>query len=313
MLRATLKSLLGRKLRLVLSGLAVVLGVMFVAGAFVVTDTLGRSFDALFADGFSQTDVAVDAKPKVALSEMDGEQIAAPLPAGLINDVKAVDGVATATGIVNADGARVIGSDGKVLTSYGPPRLGSNWVGEDDLLKLREGRGPAKDDEIAVNAAVAKAAGLHVGDHVGVLTLEPKKTFTLVGVWGYSGNRDSIGGVQEVAFTTPAAQRLMLGRSGAFSQIAVKVKDGQTPESVRDRIATALGPDYQVRTGEQLAADSSADLKQALGFFNKILLGFAGVALFVGIFLILNTFSIIVAQRTRELALMRAWVPAAGR
>jgi putative ABC transport system permease protein len=306
MLRATLKSLLGRKLRLVLSGLAVVLGVMFVAGAFVVTDTLGRSFDALFADGFSQTDVAVDAKPKIAVSEMDGEQVAAPLPASLINDVKAVSGVATATGVVNADGARVIGSDGKVLTSYGPPRLGSNWVGEDDLLKLREGRGPAKDDEIAVNAAVAKAAGLHVGDRVGVLTLEPKKTFTLVGVWGYSGNRDSIGGVQEVAFTTPAAQRLMLGRKDAFSQIAVQVKDGETPASVRDRIAAALGPDYQVRTGKQLAADSSADLKQALGFFNKILLGFAGVALFVGVFLILNTFSIIVAQRTRELALMRA-------
>nr|WP_296071967.1 ABC transporter permease [uncultured Actinoplanes sp.] len=306
MLRATLKSLLGRKLRLVLSGLAVVLGVMFVAGAFVVTDTLGRSFDALFADGFSQTDVAVDAKPKVAVSEMDGEQVAAPLPAGLIDDVKAVDGVATATGIVNADGARVIGSDGKVLTSYGPPRLGANWVGEDDLLQLRQGRGPARDDEIAVNAAVAKAGGLHVGDRVGVLTLEPKKTFTLVGVWGYSGGRDSIGGVQEVAFTTPAAQRLMLGQPDAFSQIAVKVSDGENPASVRDRIATALGPDYQVRTGEQLAADSSADLKQALGFFNKILLGFAGVALFVGVFLILNTFSIIVAQRTRELALMRA-------
>ena len=306
MLRATLKSLLGRKLRLVLSGLAVVLGVMFVAGAFVVTDTLGRSFDSLFADGFSQTDVAVEAKPKIAVSEADGEQVATPLPAALVAQVKAVDGVASATGLVNADGARVIGSDGKVLTSYGPPRIGQNWVGEDDLLQLRAGRGPAEDDEIAVNAAVASAAGLHVGDRVGVLTLQPKKTFTLVGIWGYSGNRDSIGGLQEVAFTTPVAQRLMIGEQNAFTMIGVKVKDGEKPEAVRDRIAAAVGDKYQVRTGEQLAADSSQSLKDALGFVNKILLGFAGVALFVGIFLILNTFSIIVAQRTRELALMRA-------
>jgi putative ABC transport system permease protein len=306
MLRATLKSLLGRKLRLVLSGLAVVLGVMFVAGAFVVTDTLGRSFDALFADGFSQTDVAVTAKPKIDVSEMEGEQVAAPLPASAITAVQAVPGVRSAVGVVEADGARVIGSDGKVLTSYGPPRMGRNWTGEDALLTLREGRGPAGDDEIAVNAAVAKAAGLHVGDRVGVLTLEPKKTFTLVGIWGYSGDRDSIGGLQEVAFTTPAAQQLMLGQKDAFTQITVRTAAGETPEAVRDRIAAKLGGAYDVKTGEQLAADSSAQLKEALGFFNQILLGFAGVALFVGVFLILNTFSIIVAQRTRELALMRA-------
>jgi putative ABC transport system permease protein len=306
MLRATLKSLLGRKLRLVLSGLAVVLGVMFVAGAFVVTDTLGRSFDSLFADGFSQTDVAVEAKPKIAVSEADGGQVATPLPATTVPKITDIPGVKSATGIVNADGARVIGSDGKVLTSYGPPRIGQNWVGEDDLLQLREGRGPAKDDELAVNATVAKAAGLHLGDRVGVLTLEPKKTFTLVGIWGYSGNRDSIGGLQEVAFTTPVAQQLMIGEKNAFTMINVKVKDGETPEAVRDRIATTLGDSYQVRTGKQLAADSSKELKQGLSFFNKILLGFAGVALFVGVFLILNTFSIIVAQRTRELALMRA-------
>jgi len=306
MLRATLKSLLGRKLRLVLSGLAVVLGVMFVAGAFVVTDTLGRSFDALFSEGFSQTDVAVSAKPKIAVSEMEGEQVAAPMPASAVTAVQTVPGVRSAVGVVEADGARVIGSDGKVLTSYGPPRMGRNWTGESELLQVRAGRGPARDDEIAVNAAVAKAAGLHVGDRVGVLTLEPKKTFTLVGVWGYSGDRDSIGGLQEVAFTTPAAQRLMLGQKDGYTQITVRTAAGETPEAVRDRIAAKLGGGYEVKTGEQLAADSSAQLKEALGFFNQILLGFAGVALFVGVFLILNTFSIIVAQRTRELALMRA-------
>jgi putative ABC transport system permease protein len=306
MLRATLKSLLGRKLRLLLSGLAVVLGVMFVAGAFVVTDTLGRSFDAVFATAYSHTDVAVSAKPKVAVSQMEGEQADTSLPASTVATVRAVPGVRSAVGQVSADGARVIGSDGKVLTSMGAPRLGENWTGTDDLLQLRQGRGPAKDGEIAVNAAVAEAGGLTIGDRVGVLTDQPKKTFTLVGIWGYSGDRDSLGGVQEVAFTEPVAQRLMLGRTGLFNQITVRAADGVSPAALRDRIAAALGDQYVVKTGGQLAADSSAGLKEALGFFNEILLGFAGVALFVGVFLILNTFSIIVAQRTRELALMRA-------
>ncbi|UQU68114.1 ABC transporter permease [Couchioplanes caeruleus] len=306
MLRATLKSLLARKLRLILSGLAVVLGVMFVAGAFVVTDTLSRSFDAVFASAYSTTDVSVEAQPKIAVSEMDGEQVGAPLPAGTVDTIKNVPGVREAAGLVEADGARVIGSDGKVLTSMGPPRLGVAWTGEDDLVRLREGRGPSAADEIAVNATVAEAAGLTVGDKVGVLTLQPKKQFTLVGVYGYSGDRDSLGGVQEVAFTAPVAQKLMLGRTGVYSSVRVRAAADVTPEVLRDRIAAALGSAYVVKTGDQLAQDNAADLQEGLNFFNRILLGFAGVALFVGIFLILNTFSIIVAQRTRELALLRA-------
>jgi putative ABC transport system permease protein len=306
MLRATLKSLLARKLRLVLSGLAVVLGVMFVSGAFVVTDTLSRSFDALFASAYSTTDVGVTAQPKVEVSEMEGEQVVTPLPAAAVARVRGVPGVRNATGLVEADGARVIGSDGKVLTSMGPPRLGIAWTGVDELVELREGRGPTADDELAVNATVAEAAGIKVGDRVGVLTLEPKKQFTLVGTYGYSGGRDSLGGVQEVAFTEPVAQRLMLGETGVYSSVRVTAEPGVSPETLRDRIATTLGPGYVTRTGDQLAADNAADLQQGLGFFSNILLGFAGVALFVGIFLILNTFSIIVAQRTRELALMRA-------
>ncbi|MEV4345683.1 ABC transporter permease [Actinoplanes sp. NPDC049596] len=306
MLRATLKSLLARKLRLVLSGLAVVLGVMFVSGAFVTTDTLGRTFDNLFTEGYATTDVAVTAKPKVAVAEMDGEEVPTPLKASVVDEVARVEGVRDAIGSIGVDGARVIGSDGKVVTSFGPPRIGANWTGLDAIMQMRQGRGPAADSEIAVNAEVAKAAGIKVGDQVAVLTQLPKKTFTLVGVWGYTNDRDSIGGVQEVAFTTPVAQRSMIGQTGVFTQVTVRVDQGQTPEAVRDRIAARLGDAYVVKTGTQLAEESSANFKEALSFFNNILLGFAGVALFVGIFLILNTFSIIVAQRTKELALMRA-------
>lgn len=312
MFRATLKSLLARKLRLLLSGLAVVLGVMFVSGAFVLTDTLGRSFDAVFSDAFSDVDVNVAAKPKVAVSEVEGEQVAAPVPASVVDRVKAVPGVADVRGVVNADGARLIGSNGKVVTSFGPPQLGENWLGESDLVKLREGRAPQADDEIVVNVALAQAAKVKVGDRVGVLTLAPKKEFTLVGVFGYSGGRDSVGGVNEVAFTTPVAQQLMLGKPDVFSNVTAQASGGTTPEALRDEVARSLGADYEVKTGKQLADAASASLKEGLSFFNKILLGFAAVALLVGTFLILNTFSIIVAQRTRELALMRA-IGASGR
>ncbi|MDG4801131.1 ABC transporter permease [Micromonospora sp. WMMD980] len=312
MLRATLKSLLARKLRLLLSGLAVVLGVMFVSGSFVLTDTLGRSFDAVFADAYADIDVNVAAKPKVEVSETEGEQVAAPVPASLVDRVKAVPGAADVRGVVAADGARLIGSNGKVVTSFGPPQLGENWLGEGGLVKLREGRGPRADDEIVVNAALAKAANVKVGDRVGVLTLAPKKEFTLVGVFGYSGGRDSVGGANEVAFTTPVAQQLMLGKPDVFSNVSARAADGTTPEALRDEVSRALGGAYDVKTGEQLADSASAGLKEGLSFFNKILLGFAAVALLVGTFLILNTFSIIVAQRTRELALMRA-IGASGR
>ncbi|MFF3866248.1 ABC transporter permease [Micromonospora sp. NPDC001898] len=314
MFRATLKSLLARKVRLILSGLAVVLGVMFVSGAFVLTDTLGRSFDAVFADAYAGVDVNVAAKPKIAVGEAEGEQVSPAFPADVVGRVRAVPGVAEATGMVNADGARLIGSNGKVVTSFGPPQLGQNWIGESDLVKLREGRAPQADDEIVVNVALATAAKVKVGDRVGALTAfeSKRRDFTLVGVFGYSGGRDSIGGANEIAFTTPAAQRLMLGKPDTFNSVTVRAAGGVTPEALRDDLTRALGAQYEVKTGEQLSADAAAGLKEGLSFFNKVLLGFAAVALLVGTFLILNTFSIIVAQRTRELALMRA-IGASGR
>jgi putative ABC transport system permease protein len=304
MLRATLKSVLSRKLRLVLSGLAVVLGVMFVSGAFVLTDTLGRSFDSLFASVYAGTDVSVTAKPAVTGGDR-GEQ-PANLPADVVATVKAVPGVATATGVAQADGARVIGKNGKVVTSFGPPRFGSNWTGTSDLIQLRQGRGPTAAGEIAINASLARTTGYTVGDQVGVLTMQPKKMFTVVGIFGYSGGRDSIGGATFVDFTEPVAQELMLGAKGTYSSINVKAAKGESATALRDAVRAAVGDRYVVKTGKELQESTVGDFRKSLSFFNNILLGFAGVALFVGIFLILNTFSIIVAQRTKELALMRA-------
>jgi putative ABC transport system permease protein len=305
MLWATLKSLLSRKLRLVLSGLAVVLGVMFVSGAFVLTDTLGRSFDGLFATVYAGTDVQVRAQPTMP-GGFDSETSVDTVPADLVDRVRAVDGVAAARGIVSADGARMIGSNGKVVTTFGPPRLGSNWTADSAISRLRDGRGPRDAGEIAINAALAEAAGVTIGDRVGVLTQQPKRTFTVVGIIEYTGGRDSLGGSLEIAFHESVASELMLGRPGVYSAIDVRAGPGTSPVALRDNLRAALGGGYDVKTGTELQAAQTDSLKEGLGFFNKILLGFAGVALFVGIFLILNTFSIIVAQRTRELALMRA-------
>jgi putative ABC transport system permease protein len=306
-IRATLKSLLSRKLRLLLSGLAVILGVMFVSGSFVLTDTLTRSFDQLFSTAFANTDVQVAAQPKLPEGEFeDSERVTATLTPSDVDRIRAVDGVASANGVVFGEGARLIGANGKTVASVGPPRFGADWPSQADDLELRDGRGPAADNEIAINAALANAAAVKVGDQVGVLTLQPRKTFTLVGIFGYPGGRDSLGGSQLVTFTLPVAQELILGQPGVFSNVDIKTAPGVTDEQLRDRVAAALGDGYVVKTGQQLADDEASALGEALTFFNYILIGFASVSLFVAVFLILNTFSIIVAQRTRELALMRA-------
>jgi putative ABC transport system permease protein len=300
MLRATLKSLLSRKLRLILSGLAVVLGVMFVSGAFVLTDTLSRSFDSLFSTAFSNVDVEVG-----AVAAVNPEQ-ASTVPVSLLDKVRAVPGAQSAYGVVAADGARLIGTNGKVVTTFGAPRFGMAWRDGSEQVQLRTGHGPQAADEIAINAGLADSAGVHVGDRVAVLTpQEPKTMYTLVGIFGYTGGRDSLGGETTIAFTMPTAQRVMIGQTDAYSTIDMR-SPGVSQAQLRDRVAAAVGPGYRVRTGAELARSAASEVQSGLSFFNKILLGFAGVALFVGTFLILNTFSIIVAQRTRELALMRA-------
>jgi putative ABC transport system permease protein len=302
MLRATFKSLLSRKVRLILSGLAVVLGVMFVSGSFVLTDTMGRSLDQLFATVYTGVDVQLHAKARP-----DNPGAIPTVPADRLTQVRATPGVASATGVVQVNGARIIGANGKVVTTMDAvPRYGRNWIGTSNLVRLRQGNGPKADNEIAINAALAKAAGVKVGDRVGILTREPKRTFTLVGIFGYSGGRDSIGGNQEIAFTEPVAQELMLGAKGQYSHIDVQAIDGVSAEALRDRLNATVGSAYEAKTGKQMQAAEAASARGELKFVNNILLGFAGVALFVGVFLILNTFSIIVAQRTRELALMRA-------
>ncbi|MCP2328468.1 putative ABC transport system permease protein [Hamadaea flava] len=307
MLRATLKSLLARKLRLALSAMAVILGVMFVAGSFVLTDTLGRSFESMFDSAYAHTDVVVQPKPKVDGQIAGGDS---PVPGLLTADdkkaVEAVTGVAAVHPIAEAEGARVIGSDGKVVTTVGPPRLGSNWLDGVGGAEIRDGHAPQNDNQVVLNVEQATKAGLKVGDQVTVLTPGGKRTFELAGTFGYAGGLDGRGGVLEVRFTEKVAQELMLGQPGAYTSFDVDAAPGQSVEAVRDAIAAKTGGAYEVKTGAELAKSIADQFKSVLDGLNKVLLGFGGVALFVGTFLILNIFSITVAQRTKELALTRA-------
>jgi putative ABC transport system permease protein len=304
MLSTTLKSLLSRKVRLLLSGIAVLLGVMAVSGALILSETLEQSFDTLFQTVNANIDVQVTG-PQTVAAGAGAPAAAGSVPASVVARVAAVPGVRSATGTVFVNGARVVGTDGRVIPSQGPPRFGTAWHGEDGLVELRQGRGPTAPDEVAINSSLARAGRFHLNSRIEVLTLQPKLPFTVVGIFGYSGGRDSIGGETRVAFTEPVAQELMLGRQDVFSAINVKAADGVPQDTLRAAISGAIGDNYVVRTRQQVADDEAAGSTAFLSVFRSVLLGFAGIALFVGIFLILNTFFILVAQRTHELALLR--------
>ncbi len=241
MLRATLQGLRSRKLRLILSGLAVTFGVMFVAGSMVLTDTIGRSFDQLFTGVYDYTDVQVR-KTSDAPGAGDA-QAPAPIATAAVSTVAAVAGVESAVGQVFTDGARVVGKDGKVVLGTGAPRFGASWTGEADPIRLRHGRGPDSDTEIVISANLAKATGYTLGDQVGVLTtFQPLQTFTVVGVSDYVGGRDSLAGETTVFFSERVAQESMLGEAGVFNVSEVRVADDGAIDAVRDDIAAALGP-----------------------------------------------------------------------
>ncbi|WP_433045650.1 ABC transporter permease [Dactylosporangium sp. CS-033363] len=313
MLKATLKSLLARKLRLTLSTLAVVLSVMFVSGSLVLTDTLGRTFDNLFANIYTYTDVQVSAKPAVDTSQGGGQDTNTPFPASTVEKVAAMPGVGKATGQVFLNGAQPVGKNGKIVLNQTGQQFGANWTGEDDLVHLLSGRGPQADDEVVINNGLAKTANLKLGEKIDVITRDQQRgSYTIVGLLQYAGGRDSMAGESAVFFTTDKAQVSMLGKTGQFNVIDVRAASGVSDDQLRDTVKAGLGDQFVVQTGKQLSEESSKGIKDILKYFNYILLGFGAVALLVGVFLILNTFSIIVAQRTQELALLRAMGAARG-
>ncbi|MGH9164171.1 MAG: FtsX-like permease family protein, partial [Acidimicrobiales bacterium] len=296
MLRTTLKGVLAHKLRLGLTALAVALGVAFVAGTLVLTDSISRAFDRVFTAATAGTDVSVR-------STSDFRTESPPVPAGVLATVRGLDGVAAAEGTLFGY-AQLVDAGGKAL-GRGTP-VGTAWVASPALnpLTLRRGREPRRYGEVVVDAATATSAGLAVGDRVRAVFQGPPGRFTVVGVAGF-GELGDVPGVSFAAFDQATARRV-LDRPDGFDSVEIDGDGGVSQAVLRATVDEALGPELEVRTGEAAARDSAAEVRRDLGFFSTLLLVFAGVSLFVGAFIIVNTFQILVAQRTRELGLLRA-------
>ena len=302
MLRATLRSLLARKLRLLLSAMAVVLGVSFVSGALVLTDTLGRVFDDLFVSTSAKTDVEVRGQ---ALFEGQSGTARQLVPSSELERIRALPGVAAATGDVSGY-AQVVGKDGKAYGSNGPPTFGQNYDAEPltSSYTLRRGAAPGSPTEVAIDARTAEQTGYDLGDQIPVLLPEGQQSFTLSGVFGF-GENDNIGGASISAFEQTTAEQLF-SPPGELLSVRVAADEGVSEAELRDTVAAGLPAGLEALTGTDSAQAQSDEVKGFFGFFQTFLLVFAGIALFVGAFLIFNTFSILVAQRQRELALLRA-------
>jgi putative ABC transport system permease protein len=298
MRRVALRGLRARPLRTVLTAMSVVLGVAMISGTYVLTDTINKSFSEVFSQANSGTDVVV-APQKIDEAFNDDPP---PLDERLIARVRAADGVRVAAGGIQGDvtirdreGDRVGGASTFVLSLQPKPL---------DPFRFVTGRAPRAADELALSAKVFADEGLKVGDTLTVSGQEGARRYTLVGSANF-GDVDTVAGYPAAIVTLPTAQALT-GNVGKVGTIAVAADSGVTPARLRESVNGALsGEKVEVRTGVQDAAKQTSDLESQFSFVRTALLVFGGIALFVGAFVIYNTFTITVAQRTRELALLR--------
>ena len=306
MWRTASRNLLAHKRRLLTTGLAVMLGVAFMTGTLVLADTITRTFKDLFADVYKGTDAIVRAE--AAFKDPNGfADQRGRVDASLLDVVRGVDGVAAAAGDVFGY-AQIVDRAGKPLGNpqMGAPTIGGNWPGVAELnpWTFSSGGPPLADDEVVIDKKSAAAAGYKVGDMVPVLVKGGPTTARLSGVVKF-GTADSPGGASFAIFSTATAQRLVAER-GKFDDIAVVGVRGISQAELRDRIAAVLPDGTEAVTGATITAENQDAINHGLSFFNTFLLIFAVIALLVGGFIIFNTFSITVAQRTREHAVMRA-------
>ncbi|MBW3659344.1 MAG: ABC transporter permease [Actinobacteria bacterium] len=302
MLRVALKGLLGHKLRFLLTGFAVVVGVTFLAGTFVLTDSIQGAFDGLFDEALSGADVYVEAPRPIddLLAQQPGMVPAVPAP--VLEEIRAVDGVADVLGHVEGT-AQFLDDEGEPVGAEGPPRLGASYSPLSPV-SIAEGRPPERPTEVAVDRGTAELLERGIGDRVDVLVDGEARTYDIVGVTSF-GESDNLLGATMATFDVATAQALF-EMEGEYTSIGAVAAEDVGQEELRDRVAAAVGDDYEVKTAAEVADSGKAAVGEALGFLTTGLLAFAGVAVFVGAFIIANTFSIVVAQRSREFALLRA-------
>ena len=305
MTRVALRGLLGRKLRAVLTAFAIVIGVAMVSGTFVLTDTIKSAFTTVFTTVYQNTDAVISGKSAISSSNNGNSPTTPSLPSSLLPRVQALPSVALASGGIS-DSAQLVGRNGKVISSGGAPGLAFSYspAGQHfNALKLTSGRFPTAANEIDIDSSTASKKNYKVGDEIGVVARGPVQHYQIVGTVEIGGV-SSLGGATIAIFTLPEAQRIF-NKVGQYDSISVAAKHGYSPQDVVNQIKPLLGPSAQVKTGQQQAQQATKDTSGFLNIFQDFLLAFGGIALFVGSFVIANTLSITIAQRTRELATLR--------
>ncbi len=307
MLKVTWRNLVARKLRLALSGFAIVLGVAFVAGSFIFTDALSGAFNGIIKGTTADVEVAPKGSGTVNAAE-DSRTI----DASVVDDLSRLPQVAEAAGNDEVQNVWVIGSDGKLVGGNGPPSFGFNYtdtkaITGNQILTLASGALPTGPGEIALDESTAKKGGYRIGDTVTLST--PGKVSSLkaklVGLVRF-GSQGGLVGAALTIFDKSWMQDLFFHGRDVYTGISLTAAAGYSQAQVADAANTVLPPGDQAREGDKVAKEGEDAIGKALGFINIFLLVFAAVAMVVGTFLIINTFSILVAQRSRELALLRA-------
>ncbi|MEU5521204.1 FtsX-like permease family protein [Streptomyces sp. NPDC047860] len=302
MFRTALRNVLAHKARLLMTVLAVMLGVAFVSGTLVFTNSLSQALQKQSAKGFDHVDVAVTAQWKEGEGDKAGEY--QELTRELVDASAAVPGAAQAIGNVQGFTA-LADKDGKLIGDGFQSQGGNYWGAEDPRYPLVSGRAPEGEGEILIDSETAKRTGYKVGDTVRMSIAGPVLEPEITGVFTTDDGNVAAGGSLTL-FDTPTSQKL-LGKAGTFDEIAVKAKDGVSDTELRDQLEKALPSDVvETTTGTQLADDQAESIAASMSGLKQGLLVFAGISLFVGTFIIANTFTMLVAQRTKELALMRA-------
>ena len=302
MLRLALKSLLAHKIRFALTAGTIVLGVTFVVAAFVTADSLRATFDEIGADINTGKDFTV----RGALEF--GEIANAPtVPDSLVNDIRAVDGVAVAEGRLFVDGVIPVDGTGEAMSTLGGPLAGVNWLDDESLSQyfLISGRWPEGLSEFAIGADTFADYDFELGRDYQVITPTGPRTFTLTGTMQFGFPEDASAGVVFSVFDTATAQEV-LDYEGQFDGIDLRAEPGTDLEELRGRIEATLPDGTEVISAEEAAEEFGDFFEFFIGPLQTILLTFAFIVLFVSTFIISNTFNIVLGQRVRELSLLRA-------
>ncbi|GGT26051.1 ABC transporter permease [Streptomyces chromofuscus] len=302
MFRTALRNVLAHKARLLMTVLAVMLGVAFVSGTLVFTNTISEAYQSKAAKGFDQVDVAVTPKFQDAEGDRVGKRH--DLTDALLDRSAQVPGAASAIGVVQGFTA-VAGKDGKLVGDGFGTRGANYWGTKDPRYPLVDGRAPKGEGEILIDAETARRTGYEVGDTVRLSVNGPVLTPEITGVFTTDDGNVAAGGSLAL-FDTATAQALF-GKAGTYDEIDVKAKAGVTQAALKAQLDKALPKgSVETTTGRRLADDQAEVIASSMSGLKQGLLVFAGISLFVGTFIIANTFTMLVAQRTRELALLRA-------